>query len=94
MDFVDFKTQILHFREDKLSDPKPIILTVLLIILFGLMIYNGFFKTRWEKELRMENRLRVIKSELDVPGVAGFSKESIEKQKSLLGTESRTSPVL
>ena len=94
MDFVDFKTQILHFREDKLSDPKPIILTVLLIILFGLMIYNGFFKTRWEKELRMENRWRVIKSELDVPGVAVFSKESIEKQKSLLGTESRTSPVL
>ena len=94
MDFVDFKTQILHFREDKLSDPKPIILTVLLIILFGLMIYNGFFNTRWEKELRMENRWRVIKSELDVPGVAVFSKESIEKQKSLLGTESRTSPVL
>ena len=42
----------------------------------------------------MENRLRVIKSELDVLGVPGFSKESIEKQKSLLGTESRTSPVL
>ncbi|HJL87337.1 MAG TPA: hypothetical protein QF623_09420 [SAR324 cluster bacterium] len=42
----------------------------------------------------MENRWRVIKSELDVPGVAVFSKESIEKQKSLLGTESRTSPVL
>jgi hypothetical protein len=46
MDFADFKTQILHFKEDQLSDPKPIILTVLLIILFGLMLYNGFFKTR------------------------------------------------
>ena len=94
MDFVDFKTQILHFREDKLSDPKPIILTVLLILLFGLMLYNGFFRTRWEKELRMENRLRVIQSELDFPGVAGLSKESNEKQRLILEIESRNFPVV
>ena len=38
--------------------------------------------------------MRVIKSELDVPGVAGLSKESIEMQRLILEIESRTSPRL
>ena len=67
MELVDFKNRLFQFQEIQLPDRKQILLTVLLIILFFLLLYHGLFRSRWEKEERLEDQIQQLKAELNSP---------------------------
>ena len=67
MELVNFKNRLFQFQEIQLPDRKQILLTVLLILLFCLLLYHGFFRTRWEKEERLEDQIQQLKTELNSP---------------------------
>ena len=49
MEMIDFKNRLFQFQEIHLPERKQVLLTVLLILLFCLLLYNGLFRSRWEK---------------------------------------------
>ena len=65
MEMIDFKNRLFQFQETQLPERKQILLTVLLILLFFLLLYHGLFRTRWEKEERLEDQIQQLKAELN-----------------------------
>ena len=94
MEMIDFKNRLFQFEETHLPERKQVLLTVLLILLFCLLLYHGLFRTRWEKEERLEDQIQQLKAELHLPETAGLNWETIEKQRKLLVDESRTLPLI
>ena len=62
MEMIDFKNRLFQFQETKLPERKQILLTVLLILLFCMLLYHGLFRSRWEKEDRLEDRIQQFKA--------------------------------
>ena len=79
MELVDFKNRLFQFQEIQLPDRKQILLTVLLILLFFLLLYLGLFRSRWEKEERLNDQIQQLKAELHSPETVGLNSEIIEK---------------
>ena len=73
MEMIDFKNRLFQFQETHLPERKQVLLTVLLILLFCLLLYNGFFRTRWEKEERLEDQIKQLKAELNSPETDGLN---------------------
>ena len=94
MEMIDFKNRLFQFQETHLPERKQILLTVLLILLFCLLLYHGLFRTRWEKEERLENQIQQFKADLNSPETAGLNWETLEKQRKLLVDESSTLPLI
>ena len=94
MEMIDFKNRLFQFQETHLPERKQVLLTVLLILLFCLLLYHGLFRTRWEKEERLEDQIQQFKAELNSSETVGLSWEIIEKQRKLLVDESRTLPLI
>ena len=94
MEMIDFKNRLFQFQETHLPERKQVLLTVLLILLFFLLLYHGLFRTRWEKEDRLEDQIQQFKAELNSPETAGLNWETLEKQRKLLVDESRTLPLI
>ena len=61
---------------------------------FFLLLYHGLFRTRWEKEDRLEDQIQQLKVELNSPETVGLNWEAIEKQRKLLVDESSTLPLI
>ena len=61
MEMIDLKNRLFQFQETQLSERKQILLTVLLILLFCLLLYHGLFRTRWEEEERLEDKIQQLK---------------------------------
>ena len=93
MEMIDFKNRFFQFQETQLPERKQILLTVLLILLFFLPLYHGLFRTRWEKEERLEDQIQQLKAELNSPETVGLNWETIEKQRKFLVDESSTLPL-
>ena len=64
-EIIDFKNRLFQFQETQLPERKQIFLTVLLILLFCLLLYHGLFRSRWEKEYRLEEQIQQLKAELN-----------------------------
>ena len=79
MEMIDFKNRLFQFQETHLPERKQILLTVLLIFLFCLLLYHGFFRTRWEKEDRLEDQIQQFKADFNSPETVGLNWEAIEK---------------
>ena len=94
IDIIDFKNRLFQFQETQLPERKQILLTVLLILLFCLLLYHALFKTRWEKEERLEDQNQQFKAELHSPETFGLTWETIEKQRKLLIDESSNLPLI
>ena len=95
MDLIDFKNRLFQFQETQLPERKQILLTVLLILLFFLLLYHhGLFRSRWEKEERLNGQIQQLKAELNSPETVGLTWEAIEKQRKLLVDESSTLPLI
>ena len=94
MEMIDFKNRLFQFQETHLPERKQVLLTVLLILLFCLLLYHGLFRTRWEKEERLEDQIQQLKTELNSPETFGLSWETIEKKRKFLVDESRTLPLI
>ena len=94
MEMIDFKNRLFQFQETHLPERKQVLLTVLLILLFCLLLYHGLFRTRWEKEERLEDQIQQLKAELNSTETAGLNWETIEKQRKFLVDESRTLPLI
>ena len=94
MEMIDLKNRFFEFHETQLPERKQILLTVLLILLFCLLLYHGFFRTRWEKEERLEEQIHQLKAELNSPVTACLNSETLEKQRKLLVDESSTLPLI
>ena len=91
---IDFKNRLFQFQETQLLGRKQVLLTVLLILLFCLLLYHGLFRTRWEKEERLEDQIQQLKAELHSPETFGLTWETLEKQRKLLVDESSTLPLI
>ena len=94
MEMIDFKNRLFQFQETQLPERKQILLTVLLILLFCLLLYHGLFRSRWEKEERLEDQIQQFKAELHSPETFGLLWETLEKQRKLLIDESSTLPLI
>ena len=94
MEMIDFKNRLFQFQETQLPELKQVLLTVLLILLFCLLLYHGLFRTRWEKEERLEDQIQQLKAELHLPETFCLTFETIEKQRKLLVDESSTLPLI
>ena len=94
MEMIDFKNRLFQFQETHLPERKQVLLTVLLILLFCLLLYRGLFRSRWEKEERLEDQIQQFKAELHSPETFGLTWETIEKQRKLLVDESSTLPLI
>ena len=94
MELVDFKNRLFQFQEIQLPDRKQILLKVSLIILFFLLLYHGLFRSRWEKEERLEDQIQQLKAELNSPETADVTWETIEKQRKFLVDESSALPLI
>ena len=94
MEMIDFKNRLFQFQETHLPERKQVLLTVLLILLFCLLLYHGLFRSRWEKEDRLEEQIQQLKAELNSPETLGLTWETIEKQRKLLVDESSTLPLI
>ena len=94
MEMIDLKNRLFQFQETQLPERKQILLTVLLILLFCLLLYHGLFRTRWEKEERLEDQIQQLKAELNSPETVGLSWKTLEKQRKLLVDESSTLPLI
>ena len=94
MEMIDFKNRLFQFQETQLPERKQILLTVLLILLFCLLLYHGLFRSRWEKEERLEDQIQQLKAELNSPETVGLNWEAIEKQRKLLVDESSPLPLI
>ena len=94
MEMIDFKNRLFQFQETHLLERKQILLTLLLILLFFLLLYHGLFRTRWEKEERLEDQIQQFKAELHSPETFGLTWETLEKQRKLLVDESITLPLI
>ena len=79
MEIIDFKNRLFQFQETQLPERKQILLTVLLNLLFFMLLYHGLFRSRWEKEERLEEQIQQLKAELNSPDAAGLNWETIEK---------------
>ena len=66
----------------------------MLILLFCLLLYHGLFRSRWEKEDRLEDQIQQFEAELNSPETAGLTWETLEKQRKLLVDESSTLPLI
>ena len=66
----------------------------MLILLFFLLLYHGLFRTRWEKEERLEDQIQQLNAELHSPETAGLNWETLEKQRKFLVDESSTLPLI
>ena len=53
-------------------------------ITLNKLLYHGLFRTRWEKEERLEDQIQQFKAELNSPETVGLNWETIEKQRKLL----------
>ena len=84
MGMIDFKNRLFQFQETHLPERKQILLTLLLILLSCLLLYRGLFRTRWEKEERLEDQIQQFKAELHSPETFGLTWETIEKQRKFL----------
>ena len=91
---IDFKNRLFQFQETHLPERKQVLLTVLLILLFCLLLYHGLFRSRWEKEDRLEDQIQQFEPELNSPETAGLTWETLEKQRKLLVDESSTLPLI
>ena len=94
MEMIDFKNRLFQFQETHLPERKQVLLTVLLILLFCLLLYHGLFRSRWEKEDRLEDQIQQFEAELNSPETAGLTWETLEKQRKLLVDESSTLPLI
>ena len=94
MGMIDFKNRLFQFQETQLPERKKILLTVLLLLLLFLLLYYGLFRTRWEKEERLEDQIQHLEAELSSPETAGLNWETIEKQRKLLVDESIILPLI
>ena len=94
MEMIDFKNRPFQFQETQLPERKQVLLTVLLILLFCMLLYHGLFRTRWEKEERLEDQIQQFKAELHSPETFGLPWEPLEKQRKLLVDESSTLPLI
>ena len=94
MEMIDFKNRLFQSQETQLPERKQILLTVLLILLFCLLLYHGLFRTRWEKEERLNDQIQQLKADLNSPETAGLNRETLEKQRKLLVDESCTLPLI
>ena len=90
MEMIDFKNRLFQFQETQLPERKQILLTVLLILLFCLLLYHGLFRSRWEKEDRLEDQIQQLKAELNSSETVGLTWETLEKQRKLMVDESST----
>ena len=84
MEMIDFKNRLFQFQETQLPERKQVLLTVLLILLFCLLLYHGIFRSRWEKEDRLEEQIQQLKAELNSSETVGLTWETLEKQRKLL----------
>ena len=66
----------------------------MLILLFCLLLYHGLFRTRWEKEDRLEDQIQQFKAELNSSETFGLTWETLEKHRKLLVDESSTLPLI
>ena len=66
----------------------------MLILLFCLLLYHGLFRSRWEKEDRLEDQIQQFKAELNSPETVGLTRETLKKQRKLLVDESSTLPLI
>ena len=57
-------------------------------------MYHGLFRSRWEKEERLEDQIQQFKAELHSPVNFGLTWETLQKQRKLLIDESRTLPLI
>ena len=94
MEMIDFKNRLFQFQETHLPERKQVLLTVLLILLFCLLLYHGLFRSRWEKEDRLEEQIQQLNAELNSSETVGLTWETLEKQRKLLVDESRTLPLI
>ena len=94
MEMIDFKKRLFQFQEAQLPERKQILLTLLLILLFCLLLYHGLFRSRWEKEERLEDQIQQFKAELYLTETIGLTWETLEKQRKLLVDESSTLPLI
>ena len=94
MEMIDFKNRLFQFQETQLPERKQVLLTVLLILLFCLLLYHGLFRSRWEKEERLEEQIQQLKAELHSPETFGLTWETLEKKRKFLVDESRTLPLI
>ena len=94
MEMIDFKNRLFQFQETHLPERKQVLLTVLLILLFCLLLYHGLFRSRWEKEERLEDQIQQFKAELNSPETVGLTWETLEKERKLLVDESSTLPLI
>ena len=94
MEMIDFKNRLFQFQETHLPERKQVLLTVLLILLFCLLLYHGLFRSRWEKEDRLEEQIQQLNAELNSSETVGLTWETLEKQRKLLVDESSTLPLI
>ena len=94
MEMIDFKNRLFQFQETHLPERKQVLLTVLLILLFCLLLYHGLFRSRWEKEDRLEEQIQQLKAELNSSETVGLTWETLEKQRKLLVDKTRTLPLI
>ena len=94
MEMIDFKNRLFQFQETHLPERKQVLLTVLLILLFCLLLYHGLFRSRWEKEDRLEEQIQQLKAELHSPETVGLTWETLEKKRKLLVDVSSTLPLI
>ena len=94
MEMIDFKNRLFQFQETHLPERKQVLLTVLLILLFCLLLYHGLFRSRWEKEDRLEEQIQQLKAELNSSETVGLTWETLEKQRKLLVDVSSTLPLI
>ena len=85
MEMIDFKNRLFQFQETQLPERKKVLLTVLLILLFCLLLYNGLFSSRWEKEERLEDQIQQLKAELNSPETIGLNWETLRKTEKVAG---------
>ena len=79
---IDFKNRLFQFQETQLPERKQILLKVLLNLLFFLLLYHGLFRSRWEKEERLNDQIQQLKAELHSPETVGLTWETLEKKES------------
>ena len=94
MEMIDFKNRLFQFQETQLPERKQVLLTVLLILLFCLLLYHGLFRSRWEKEDRLEEQIQQLNAELNWSETVGLTWETLEKQRKLLVDVSSTLPLI
>ena len=94
MEMIDFKNRLFQFQETQLPERKQVLLTVLLILLFCLLLYHGLFRSRWEKEDRLEEQIQQLNAELNSSETVGLTWETQEKQRKLLVDVSSTLPLI